>query len=124
MKEQMKPEGDQANSLRKVVIVKAPLEVAWRVFTEKMGTWWPLATHKIGQAKAAGVAYSSPSPARLPPRQARENQRSSAGDVELRRHRGHARRPAADLELLRQRVLPSPIVGEISINILAPVHYR
>jgi uncharacterized protein YndB with AHSA1/START domain len=40
------------NSLRKVVIVQVPPEVAWRVFTEKMGTWWPLATYKIGKAKA------------------------------------------------------------------------
>src|SRR5262249_32790442 len=45
-------EGDQANSLRKVVSVKAPQDVAWRMFTERMGTWWPLATHKIGKAKA------------------------------------------------------------------------
>jgi uncharacterized protein YndB with AHSA1/START domain len=41
-----------ANSVRKVVNVQAPPEVAWRVFTEKMGTWWSLATHKIGKAKA------------------------------------------------------------------------
>jgi uncharacterized protein YndB with AHSA1/START domain len=52
MNEQEIREDEQANSLRKVVSVKAPPEVAWRVFTEKMGTWWPLATHKIGKAKA------------------------------------------------------------------------
>jgi uncharacterized protein YndB with AHSA1/START domain len=52
MKEQTVRESDQANSLRKVVSVKAPPDVAWRVFTEKMSTWWPLATHKIGKAKA------------------------------------------------------------------------
>jgi uncharacterized protein YndB with AHSA1/START domain len=55
MNEQTIREGDQANSLRKVVSVNAPPEVAWRVFTEKMGTWWPLATHKIGKAKAVDV---------------------------------------------------------------------
>lgn len=44
--------GTDANSLRKVVRVQAPPAVAWRVFTESMGTWWPLATHKIGKAKA------------------------------------------------------------------------
>jgi len=44
--------GDRANSLRKVVSVQAPPTVAWRVFTERMGTWWPLATHKIGKATA------------------------------------------------------------------------
>ncbi len=52
MKEQTVRESDQANSLRKVVSVKAPPDVAWRVFTEQMSTWWPLATHKIGKAKA------------------------------------------------------------------------
>jgi hypothetical protein len=41
-----------ANSVRKVVSVQAPQDVAWRVFTEKMGTWWPLAMYKIGKANA------------------------------------------------------------------------
>ena len=36
----------------KVLSVKAPPDVAWRVFTEKMGTWWPLGEYKIGKAKA------------------------------------------------------------------------
>src|SRR4029450_11563471 len=54
MNEQTIREGDQANSLRKVVSVNAPPEVAWRVFAEKMGTWWPLATHKIGKAQGGG----------------------------------------------------------------------
>jgi hypothetical protein len=44
--------GTDANSVRKVVSVQAPLAVAWRVFTEKMGTWWPLAYYKIGKANA------------------------------------------------------------------------
>jgi uncharacterized protein YndB with AHSA1/START domain len=39
-------------TVRKVVNVKAPQHIAWRVFTEKMGAWWPLATHKIGKAMA------------------------------------------------------------------------
>ena len=45
-------EDGDANSVRKVVTVKAPPAVAWRVFTQKMGRWWPLASYKIGQAKA------------------------------------------------------------------------
>ncbi len=52
MTEQTMGIGTDANSLRKVVSVQAPPAVAWRVFTENMGTWWPLATHKIGKAKA------------------------------------------------------------------------
>jgi uncharacterized protein YndB with AHSA1/START domain len=44
--------GADANSVRKVVSVQAPQAVAWRVFTEKMGAWWPLASYKIGKANA------------------------------------------------------------------------
>jgi uncharacterized protein YndB with AHSA1/START domain len=40
------------NSVRKIMNVQAPLAVAWRVFTEQMGTWWPLAVYKIGKANA------------------------------------------------------------------------
>lgn len=50
--EQMKSGGDDPNSVRKLVRVQAPPVVAWRVFTEQMGTWWPLANYKIGKAKA------------------------------------------------------------------------
>ena len=52
MTQQKRENADPANSLRKVVTVQAPQAVAWRVFTGKMGGWWPLATHKIGKAKA------------------------------------------------------------------------
>jgi uncharacterized protein YndB with AHSA1/START domain len=52
MTEQTMSRGIDPNSVRKVVSVKAPPEVAWRVFTEKMGTWWPLAHYKIGKAHA------------------------------------------------------------------------
>lgn len=44
--------GSEADSVRKIVNVRAPVDVAWRVFTEKMATWWPLAMYKIGKAKA------------------------------------------------------------------------
>jgi uncharacterized protein YndB with AHSA1/START domain len=40
------------NSVQKTIDVDAAQEVAWRVFTEKMGTWWPLAYYKIGKANA------------------------------------------------------------------------
>ena len=44
--------GVDPNSVRKVMSVKAPVEIAWRVFTKSMGTWWPLVNFKIGKAKA------------------------------------------------------------------------
>jgi hypothetical protein len=40
------------NSVRRVISIQAPPEVAWHVFTERMGTWWPLAMYKIGKANA------------------------------------------------------------------------
>ena len=40
------------NSVRKVVSVQAPQVVAWKVFTEQMGSWWPLSMYKIGKANA------------------------------------------------------------------------
>lgn len=50
--EQTMPTQFDPNSVHKVVSVEAPPEVAWRVFTEKMSAWWPLAHYKIGKAVA------------------------------------------------------------------------
>jgi uncharacterized protein YndB with AHSA1/START domain len=44
--------GRDPNSVRKVLSVNAPQDVAWRVFTEQIGTWWPLAHYKIGKVNA------------------------------------------------------------------------
>ena len=52
MTEPSTTKGFDPNSVRKVVNVGAPQAVAWRVFTEKMGSWWPLANYKIGKANA------------------------------------------------------------------------
>ena len=52
MADEKKLGGGDPNSVRKVVRVQAPPTVAWRVFTEQMGNWWPLANYKIGKARA------------------------------------------------------------------------
>jgi uncharacterized protein YndB with AHSA1/START domain len=52
MTEPTMSKGIDPNSVRKVVSVQAPQAVAWRVFTEQMGAWWPLAYYKIGKANA------------------------------------------------------------------------
>ncbi|HMI88611.1 MAG TPA: SRPBCC family protein [Polyangiaceae bacterium] len=52
MTEQEKAGEYDPNAVRKVMSVKAPPDIAWRVFTEKMGTWWPLGHYKIGKANA------------------------------------------------------------------------
>jgi uncharacterized protein YndB with AHSA1/START domain len=38
--------------VRKTISVAAPREVAFRVFTAGMSTWWPLETHKLGPLAA------------------------------------------------------------------------
>ena len=47
-----RPAAVDPNSVRKTVTVHAPPAVAWRVFTQAMGTWWPLSVYKIGKANA------------------------------------------------------------------------
>ena len=44
--------GSDLNSVRKALVVEAPQDVSWQVFTEKMGLWWPLAMYKIGKVNA------------------------------------------------------------------------
>lgn len=40
------------NSVRKQLLVAAPQAIAFRVFTEQIGSWWPLAHYKIGKVAA------------------------------------------------------------------------
>jgi len=42
-------------AVRKTLTINAPIEHAFRVFTEEHGTWWPLNTHHIGKVAAATV---------------------------------------------------------------------
>ncbi len=44
------------NSIRKMTVIEAERSIAWKVFTEKMGAWWPLAYYKIGKANAVDAA--------------------------------------------------------------------
>lgn len=39
----------------KTVTVAAPLELAFEVFTARIASWWPMASHHIGQADCAAV---------------------------------------------------------------------
>ena len=41
--------------VRKSVIVAAPLAVAFEVFTAQIESWWPMASHHIGDADCAAV---------------------------------------------------------------------
>jgi len=48
----------QAEGLKveKTITIEAPQEHAWAVFTERIGSWWPLRTHSIGEERAESVA--------------------------------------------------------------------
>ena len=41
--------------LRKTISVAQPPEVAFRVFTEEVGTWWPARTHSVGEERVSAV---------------------------------------------------------------------
>jgi uncharacterized protein YndB with AHSA1/START domain len=41
-----------AMSVKKTVMVEAPQAHAFAVFTERHGSWWPLASHHIGKVQA------------------------------------------------------------------------
>ena len=40
------------SSIRKTIVVAAPLEDAFRVFTEQIGSWWPLRRYSVGEDRA------------------------------------------------------------------------
>jgi uncharacterized protein YndB with AHSA1/START domain len=44
-----------ALEVRSSVTVGLPREEAFRLFTERMGSWWPLSRHSVYDAEAAGV---------------------------------------------------------------------
>lgn len=52
MAEQIVVDWTDPNSVRKAIKVQAPQAIAWQVFTEQIGSWWPLAVYKIGKTKA------------------------------------------------------------------------
>jgi uncharacterized protein YndB with AHSA1/START domain len=43
---------DALYAIRKDVFVRAPVERAWTIFAERLGEWWPLATHSLGGERA------------------------------------------------------------------------
>lgn len=52
-------------ALRKSIVVDAPVEQAFRVFTEGIATWWPLRTHSVGQERAETVVFEGRADGRL-----------------------------------------------------------
>ncbi|MGF0115925.1 SRPBCC domain-containing protein [Promicromonospora sp. Marseille-Q5078] len=46
---------ENAEVLRKSVVVRHDPGVAFEVFTDRLGEWWPLATHSVGGDRSGGV---------------------------------------------------------------------
>lgn len=42
-------------AVRKTVTVAAPIAIAFEVFTARIETWWPMASHHIGESDCAAV---------------------------------------------------------------------
>jgi hypothetical protein len=47
------------DAIRKSVVVAAPVDVAWTLFTERMGEWWPLHSHSHG-GEEVETAFATP----------------------------------------------------------------
>jgi uncharacterized protein YndB with AHSA1/START domain len=48
-------EAEVALEVRGSVTVKLPRDEAFRLFTDRIGSWWPLATHSVFHAEAVAV---------------------------------------------------------------------
>jgi uncharacterized protein YndB with AHSA1/START domain len=46
---------DVALEVRSTVTVKLPRDEAFRLFTERIASWWPLSTHSVYEGEAVGV---------------------------------------------------------------------
>jgi uncharacterized protein YndB with AHSA1/START domain len=44
-------------TLRKSVVVDCPVEHAYRVFTERIGDWWPFGPHSIFDEKRTAIVF-------------------------------------------------------------------
>jgi hypothetical protein len=51
----VKAPSEEPMVVHKTIHVRAPLALAFEVFTARMETWWPMSSHKIGQAECATV---------------------------------------------------------------------
>jgi uncharacterized protein YndB with AHSA1/START domain len=45
---EQRQESSATVAIRQSIVVQAPQERAFAIFTERMGSWWPLQTHVIG----------------------------------------------------------------------------
>lgn len=45
--------------IRRVIEVPCTAQVAFHLFTDEIDSWWPLATHSVGQSRAARCAFES-----------------------------------------------------------------
>ncbi|HTN79019.1 MAG TPA: hypothetical protein VMK16_05035, partial [Acidimicrobiales bacterium] len=57
--------GVDLSALTFTVTVPQPLDDAFSLFTDKIGAWWPMATHSIGESRTVDVAFDARNGGRL-----------------------------------------------------------
>jgi len=53
----MTKQATETQTIRKSVLVNAPVEKAFRVFTEEIGAWWPIKTHSVSRERAETAVF-------------------------------------------------------------------
>jgi uncharacterized protein YndB with AHSA1/START domain len=53
----MTSQATETDAIRKTVNVALPVEKAFRLFTDGIGSWWPFATHSIGGASVEEAVF-------------------------------------------------------------------
>ena len=48
---------EKLEPVQKSIVVRCDVNEAFRIFTDEMESWWPLATHSIGQEDAKGCYF-------------------------------------------------------------------
>lgn len=61
----MSQQATETAAIRKSLTVGRPVDEAFRVFTERIGTWWPLKAFSIGQDRAETAVMESGEGGRL-----------------------------------------------------------
>jgi uncharacterized protein YndB with AHSA1/START domain len=104
-------ERERGMVLRKSVRVARPPEQAFRLYTDGISTWWPLATHSVAEGDADTVVFESGPGGRIYER-AKDGTEHLWGTVTVWEpperfvHTWHPGRPEATRQLVEMRFLP------------------
>ncbi len=61
----MSTQAEATAAVQKTVTVKRPIEDAFQVFTERIGSWWPTKQYSLGQEKVKTVLFETKAGGRI-----------------------------------------------------------